>query len=160
MIDAQTATIVAALVMSFASIVTSILGIIGQKRKTAADARDKETDSEVKISGVTLEMYDRQKVHLDEVKAELKEVRQKMQALRDANVELRTQMAAIKLDLEMANDELKDTKQTLDNALTEIDLVLTWTNEYTPALKKAGIEPLDVSRLKFRGGDEPFSLGG
>ena len=159
MIDAQTATIVAALVMSVASIITSIMGIIGQRRKTTAEARDTETDSEVKISGVTLEMYDRQKVHMDEIKAELKEVRGQMRDLRDANVELRTKMAGLQVELELANDDLKDTQRTLDNALTEIDLVLAWTNEYTPALKKAGIEPLDTSGMRFRGNDN-MTLGG
>lgn len=50
--------------------------------------------------------------------------------------------------LEKENAKLQD---KLGLAKTMLDTAMEWMNEYTPALKAAGIEPLDIDPPKFRG---------
>lgn len=53
--------------------------------------------------------------------------------------------------LKEAEAEIKETKLALELVQGDLAMLIGWVNDYTPALKEAGIDPPDVDNIQFRG---------
>jgi hypothetical protein len=100
-----------------------------------------------------------QNVKLGDELDEEREKRRNLEAVMEARFatlkksadETHSQLVALKRQYTKTKKELDETKLLLSLYKDTIDLLLAWTNEYTPALKAAGIEPPDVDESQFRG---------
>ena len=121
-------------------VVTTVLGIMASRRKEKAEASSKVVDSSVAL----LEKYE---ISVDRLHT-------RIDVLEKRDVENRDLIHTLSNNLDRNERELEKTKLKLGHAEEMLDMALEWMNEYTPALKEAGIEPLDADDLKFRG-EEP-----
>jgi hypothetical protein len=119
----------------------TIYGILASRKKDNAEA--------------TSEMSNAWKVTVVELREEIKRLRERVEESEKKNEDAKIKMSLLEQKLTNNERELEKTIFQLGLAKETIDVALSWMNEYAPALKRAGIEPLDVDRLKFRGEKEP-----
>ena len=84
----------------------------------------------------------------------VQEMRQEITRLHTRVEALEAKDAKNRKTIHEMEDQMRQMKLHLDMAESILDMVLEWTNTYTPALKKAGIEPINVDELRFRGDDD------
>ncbi len=60
-------------------------------------------------------------------------------------------LIALEQNHKKQKEELKETSRLLQLYRDNLDMLMEWVNQYTPALRKAGIEPPDIESMRFRG---------
>ena len=119
----------------------TIYGIIASRRLSDAQASSE-------LSGAWKET-------VSEMRIELKRLRERIDRSEEKYEDCKIKQSLFEESLSRNEEELNRTKFKLSLAEETIDIALDWMNDYTPLLRKAGIEPLNIDRLKFRGDNEP-----
>jgi len=130
-------TTIAAIAGGIIGLITTGLGILASRRKEAA--------------GATLDLSGAWQATVSELRIEIARLQARVDVLEAKDQTNREVINKLTRDLTQAERDLEKSNYRLQLAEESVNIALSWINEHQPALKAAGIEPLDESDLKFRG---------
>jgi len=146
-------------IIAIASVLGAIVGSLITNRykreeleaQVQLDADRIEIDATKAVTTAAVTIVDEVQQECAGLRTMLSELHQRLFEVEKENEALRGELAQTKLELARAIADLAKTRLDVDLYKSHLETVMTWVNEYTPALKKAGIEPPEIDDLQFRG---------
>ena len=133
-------TLIGIIITGFLGLVTTIIGILASRQGEKAEAA-------VGMSSAWAET-------MQELRSEVARLHTRVDKQEERERKNRDTIRNLEDKLTKTERKLDKAQFQLDLAESNLSIAMDWMNEYTPALNKAGIEPLDISNLKFRGDDD------
>ncbi len=131
--------LIAMVISGLVTAVLTVTGILASRKKEKADA--------------TVGMSVAWQTTITEMRTEIDRLYERVDVLEERDSVNRETIRRLEDNGRETERSLEKTRFKLGLAEANLDIAMDWMNEYTPALHAAGIEPLDISDLKFRGDD-------